>query len=173
MIVKCCFTTHSIGRTRCLDLSTSTMPHHRRADLLEAATRFCNAFSAQKPLEELLEYFAPTESVALEHGLPQLAPFLGREFRGREGVREYFETVSRLLTYQDMRFGDYVVDAAERRVAVRGQARFRWTATNQAWDEVFAYILVFDVDHKIQKYEVWADSGAAYLASQGLLTASS
>ncbi|KAI0834857.1 hypothetical protein F5Y06DRAFT_278083 [Hypoxylon sp. FL0890] len=146
------------------------MPHHKRADLLEAATSFCASFAQKKPPDEILRHFSTSDTIlAFEHGLPELAPFLGREFRGREGVQEYFETISSCLSYEDMRFADYIVDAAENRVAVRGTAKFTWTATGESWDEVFAYALKFDEERKVVRYEIWADSGAAYLASKGRL----
>ncbi|KAI1097165.1 hypothetical protein F4804DRAFT_339473 [Jackrogersella minutella] len=146
------------------------MPHHKRVELLEAATAFCDSFAQKKPSDEILSHFSSSPDVlAYEHGLKELAPFLGREFRGPEGVREYFGTVSSCLTYEDMRFADYVVDAVENRVAVRGTARFTWTATGEGWDEVFAYALKFDEQRKVVSYEIWADSGAAYLASKGWL----
>ncbi|KAI1808767.1 hypothetical protein F4811DRAFT_183907 [Daldinia bambusicola] len=147
------------------------MPHHKRTDLLHAATAFCESFAQKKSPDEILSHFSTSSAdiSAYEHGLEELAPFLGREFRGRDGVREYFDTISSCLSYEDMRFADYVVDAAENRVAVRGAARFTWTATGESWDEVFAYALKFDDQHKVTSYEVWADSGAAYLASKGQL----
>ncbi|KAI1376835.1 hypothetical protein F4677DRAFT_75732 [Hypoxylon crocopeplum] len=146
------------------------MPHHKRAALLSAATSFCESFAEKKPADEILSHFSTASDVlAYEHGLPELAPFLGREFRGREGVQAYFETIASCLSYADMRFADYVVDAAENSVAVRGTATFTWTATGESWDEVFAYALRFDDQLKVTRYEVWADSGAAYLASKGRL----
>jgi hypothetical protein len=41
----------------------------------------------------------------------------------------------------------------------------------QSWNEIFHYLLDFDdsAEPKITNYQVWADSGAAYLASQGRL----
>ncbi|OTA97652.1 hypothetical protein M434DRAFT_65169 [Hypoxylon sp. CO27-5] len=146
------------------------MPHHKRTELLEAATAFCDSFAQKKPLDEILSHFSSTDNiVAYEHGLPELAPFLGREFRGREGVQEYFKIISACLNYENMRFADYIVDAVGNRVAVRGTAKFTWTATGESWDEVFAYALKFDDEHKVVSYEIWADSGAAYLASKGRL----
>lgn len=68
-----------------------------------------------------------------------------------------------------MRFSNYIVDAAENRVSVKGEAKFIWTATGQGWDEVFTYQLAFDEDLKVISYDVWADTGAAYLASKGTL----
>ncbi|KAI1443349.1 hypothetical protein F5Y02DRAFT_220476 [Annulohypoxylon stygium] len=146
------------------------MPHHKRADLLEAATSFCSSFAEKKPLDEILSHFSSSPDIlAFEHGLKELAPFLGRDFRGREGVQAYFELVARYLNYEAMSFADYVVDAVENRVAVRGTAKFTWVATGESWDEVFAYALKFDESGKVMRYEIWADSGAAYLASKGLL----
>lgn len=69
-----------------------------------------------------------------------------------------------------MRFSDYIVDAEVRKVSVRGEAVFTNKKTGQSWDEVFRYVLEFDEDAKVKTYEIWADSGAAYLASRGELS---
>jgi hypothetical protein len=160
-----------------------------RADLLSAAKSFCDCFAQKKPLDEILSHFAasPTESheaqekqeeiLIHEHGLPQLAPFLGRDFRGLEGAKEYFGLLGKYLSYEDMRFVEFIVDAEGEsgkegkggKVAVRGQARFTWTETNQSWDETFVYVLRFDDGCQLARYEVWADSGAAYLARRSEL----
>ncbi|KAI0117657.1 hypothetical protein F4776DRAFT_636126 [Hypoxylon sp. NC0597] len=146
------------------------MPYHKRTELLEAATAFCDSFAQKKPLDEILSHFSSSDNIlAYEHGLPELAPFLGREFRGREGVKEYFNIISSCLSYENMRFADYIVDAVENRVAVRGTAKFTWTATGESWDEFFSYALKFDGERKVVSYEIWADSGAAYLARKGQL----
>ena len=68
-----------------------------------------------------------------------------------------------------MHFSEYIVDVEERRVAVKGKAEFTWISTNQKWNETFAYALDFDEKNKVTRYQVWADSGAAYLARIGEL----
>lgn len=146
------------------------MSHPSRQALLTAAQQFCEAFAQQKPPAEILSHFSDSDHVlALEHGLPELAPFLGREFRGATGLQHYFNILSSHLSYQNMHFGNFLVDVETSKVSVRGQARFTWTSTGQAWDEVFTYVLEFDHQNKVKVYEIWADSGAAYLASKGLL----
>ncbi|KAI1282429.1 transcription elongation factor S-II [Xylaria sp. FL0933] len=165
------------------------MPSLTRAELLEAAKPFCDSFAQKKPLEDILSHFSSSPGSASssdtvlvhEHGLPQLAPFLGRDFRGLDGARTYFETVAKYLSYEDMRFVEFVVDAGAEnkdndeggdgggKVAVRGKARFTWTETGKSWDETFVYVLRFDARAKLTRYEVWADSGAAYLARRGEL----
>ncbi|KAI1742204.1 hypothetical protein F4680DRAFT_413217 [Xylaria scruposa] len=161
------------------------MPTLTRADLLGVARAFCDSFAQKKSLDEILSHFATTgggdEVVVHEHGLPQLAPFLGRDFCGVDGAREYFETVAKYLRYEDMQFVEFVVDTGGQdetgdryeegvgKVAVRGKARFTWNETNQSWDETFVYVLRFDEGGDLVRYEVWADSGAAYLARRGEL----
>ncbi|KEF55292.1 uncharacterized protein A1O9_08946 [Exophiala aquamarina CBS 119918] len=146
------------------------MPRATRQHLLLAAQAFCNAFAEQKPLEEILSHFSTSSDVvAIEHGLQRLAPFLGRDFRGQDGLKQYFELLSSNLRYENMLFGNFVVDAETSKVSVRGEARFIWTSTGQAWNEVFTYVLEFNDHDKVRVYEIWADSGAAYLASKGLL----
>lgn len=152
-----------------MSATTGTMTASRQ-HLLQAARSFCDAFAQKKPPEEILSHFSKSDHVlALEHGLPQLAPFLGREFRGQDGLKHYFDLLSSNLTYENMQFSNFVVDPETSKVSVRGEARFTWTSTGQAWDEVFTYVLELDGHHKVKVYEVWADSGAAYLASKGLL----
>ncbi|KAK5308751.1 hypothetical protein LTR70_010821, partial [Exophiala xenobiotica] len=57
----------------------------------------------------------------------------------------------------------------ESKVSVKGEATFTWTSTGQSWDEIWTSLLEFDQEYKIKMYEIWADPGAAYLASKGLL----
>ncbi|CAJ1361838.1 unnamed protein product, partial [Effrenium voratum] len=134
-----------------------------RAALLERATELCEAFAQRKSLEEVLCHFSE-DVLCLEHGLPELAPFLGRPFRGHAGARRYFELLAELLGFTDMAFSDYVVDVEACQVSVRGKAKFTWLSTGKSWDEVFMYRLKMDDANLISAYEVWADSGAAYLA---------
>ncbi|KAI1822332.1 hypothetical protein F4861DRAFT_541106 [Xylaria intraflava] len=147
------------------------MPGLSRGELLAAARGFCDSFARKEPIEAILSHFSSPSSSAgeagagsgtastagdreilvREHGLPQLAPFLGRDFRGLEGAREYFETVGACLDYEDMRFVEFLVDddacgpeSDGGKVAVRGQARFTWIETGLDWDETFVYVLLFD-----------------------------
>ena len=108
--------------------------------------------------------------ICFEHGLNHPSvPFLGRTFRGRKGAREYFELIATLLSYDDMKFSEYFVDVDSMAVSVRGEASFTWLSTKQSWDEVFTYRLRFDSIGKVTRYEVWADSLAAYLAGTNQL----
>lgn len=70
-----------------------------------------------------------------------------------------------------MHFTEYVVDDAARKVVVRGKARFTWRATGQGWEEEFVYVLGFDAEEdRVERYEIWADTAAALLASRGELS---
>ncbi|EMD38920.1 hypothetical protein CERSUDRAFT_133551 [Gelatoporia subvermispora B] len=146
------------------------------AQLLASARALCDAFASKAPPDELLSHFSTTHSIsAFEHGLPLLAPFLGRPFTGRTGptsVPAYFQLLTKYLTFEDMSFSDWAVDADARRVSLKGSARFTWAEGNgegQGWDEKFVYMLDFDDEGKVTDYQVWADSGAAYLAHRGEL----
>ncbi|KAF9892816.1 hypothetical protein FE257_000405 [Aspergillus nanangensis] len=137
----------------------------------------CDDFSTGRPLANILSNFTISPPpIALEHGLPQLAPFLGREFTGLDGLQEYFTLIGDLLTIKSMRFDaqdQWVVDIAKGVVCLRGYARFSAKETDQSWDEVFIYRIEGVGNEcgewKVRRYEVWADSGAAYLALKGLL----
>ncbi|KAI5123159.1 hypothetical protein M0805_000862 [Coniferiporia weirii] len=141
-----------------------------REALLGAAQSFCDAFASQRPLDDILSFFATEGAVCLEHGLQQLAPFLGHQYTGLDGARDYFKLIAGLLSYKNMRFSDYIVDTESLKVSVKGSADFTWKDTENSWREVFTYALEFDEYGKVKVYEVWADSGAAYLASKGKLS---
>ncbi|KAI0372710.1 hypothetical protein BV20DRAFT_963776 [Pilatotrama ljubarskyi] len=147
-----------------------------RKQLLQSAQALCSAFASKADINTLLSHFSSTHQIsAFEHGLPVLAPFLGRPFSGRSGpnsVAAYFELLQKHLTYEDMSFSEWVVDADAGKVSVKGSAKFTWTegeGKGQSWDEEFVYVLDFDQDAKVTDYQVWADSGAAYLARRGQL----
>jgi hypothetical protein len=141
-----------------------------RKELLVSARQFCEAFSRKEDITTLLSHFSATHQTSvIEHGEPSLAPFLGRTFSGVSGVQKYFETISSLLSYENMMFSEFVVDAEARKVALKGKALFTWTSTGESWNETFAYMLDFDEEGKVAEYQIWADSGAAYLAKIGKL----
>lgn len=109
-----------------------------------------------------------------EHGLPVLAPFLGRTFTGTDGVGRYFELIADLLSFEKMSFDgedEWIVDTVSMAVSLRGRARFTWKETGEGWNETFCYRIGLAEDQgkgggglKVQEYRVWADTGAAYLA---------
>jgi len=139
-----------------------------RTVLLTSAQDFCKAFAEKKDIDTILSHFTITHNPsATEHGEACLAPFLGKTYVGLDAIKIYFETISSLLSYEDMDFSEFTVDAEVNRVACRGKAKFVWKSTGESWDETFAYMLDFDDEAKITDYQVWADTGAAYLASKG------
>lgn len=143
-----------------------------RDQLLHAAEAFCDAFASKKDLPTVLSGFSTThEPSAIEYGDPCLAPFLGTRFVGIPAIEKYMTIIGSVLTYDDMSFSLFTVDTEASRVSCRGKAKFTWLSTGESWDETFAYMLDFDQDSKITEYQVWADSGAAYLAGIGKLAA--
>lgn len=143
-----------------------------RANLLEAAQRFCDAFSQKKDANIILSLFSTTHEIsAIEYGNPTLAPFLGKEFIGKANVELYFKLIGSYLSYENVIFSEYVVDPEAIKVSVKGRGKFTWLSTNQSWNETFTYTLDFDNELKVVQYQVWADSGAAYLARMGRLAA--
>lgn len=147
-------------------------PRYSRSELLSAATAFCDAFKSKRPTEEILTtHFSSARAddiIVFEHGWKQLAPFVGREYKGLEGARDYFALIAECLEFENMCFNNFVVDPEINQVSVRGQADFRWK-DGQGWKEVIAYILEFDHELRVVTYEIWADAGAAYLAKMGAL----
>jgi hypothetical protein len=140
------------------------------ARMLASTKALCAAFAAKAGAEDLLEYFSTTYQIsAFEHGLPSLAPFLGRPFNGVNGVEKYFTLISDLLEFEEMEFDNYFVDEEKQRACVQGEAKFTWKETGESWDERFVYVLDFDDQAKVVDYRVWADTGAAYLAKAAQL----
>jgi hypothetical protein len=134
------------------------------------------------PNQLLSAFTTSPKPLAYEHGLSQLAPFLGRSFTGQDGISAYFDLLSSHLEIKDMAFepeNSWIVDESCMAVALRGTAMFIWKETRQAWEETFAYRikLAEDVSEdpekqgslKVSEYQVWADTGAAYLARLGKL----
>lgn len=117
-----------------------------------------------------------------EHGLQQLAPFLGRTFTGIEGISDYFNIIMTTLEIKSMTFepeSNWLVDDTNMAVCLRGTANFIWRKTGQSWDETFIYRIALSRDTSeeevkrgrllVAEYKVWADTGAAYLARNGEL----
>ena len=153
------------------------MTEHDRArldrdTLLRSAQLLCDDFANKEPLDKVLSNFSTEQQggnniFCYEHGDANASvPFLGRPFVGIDGARQYFELIASLLSYENMEFTDYFVDVERAAVSVQGEATFTWKSTGKSWNEVFTYRLRFDSDGKVTKYEVWADSLAAYLASR-------
>ncbi|KAL3453747.1 hypothetical protein BJX65DRAFT_301566 [Aspergillus insuetus] len=155
---------------------------YSRQDLVTPTQSLLKAFATGADLSTLLSTFTtspPPE--AHEHGLQSQAPFLGRTFTGRDGITNYFNILNELLGIESMSFDDekeWVVDAESMAVALRGKARFVAKETGEKWDEAFAYRISLAEDEgsnggggglKVRVYEVWADTGAAYLAMKGEL----
>ncbi|KAH2055310.1 hypothetical protein KXV43_002792 [Aspergillus fumigatus] len=135
----------------------------------------CDAFASAAPVPVLLSHFtADPLPMVHEHGLPVLAPFLGRTFTGTDGVCRYFELIADLLSFEKMSFDgedEWIVDTVSMAVSLRGRARFTWKETGEGWNETFCYRIGLAEDQgkgggglKVQEYRVWADTGAAYLA---------
>lgn len=137
-----------------------------RDSLLSAAQGLSTAFSNGLPVSQIITHFSSTflnPPEALEHGLPQLAPFLGRSFTGVDGISEYFSLLQNYLTFSDMKFSEWMVDVDAKKVCVKGEAEFKWKRTGCKWNEVFVYVLDMVEEAgemKVARYQVWADSGA-------------
>ncbi|KAL2831086.1 hypothetical protein BDW59DRAFT_158033 [Aspergillus cavernicola] len=152
-----------------------------RAFLLPPTQSLCKAFSTSAPLETLLSTFTTCPPPQIhEHGLPCLAPFLGRTFTGRDGVTEYVTLLNESLGIEKMEFddvGEWVVDTESMVVCLRGGAKFVAKRSGERWDERFMYRISVAEEQggnskgvlKVREYEVWADTGAAYLAMRGEL----
>lgn len=153
-----------------------------RADLVTGTIALCAAFSTGADIPTLLSTFTTSPTPCIyEHGLSSLAPFLGRTFSGQDGLTRYFNLLSEKLGVEGMDLDgekDWIVDTENAVVCLKGKARFVSKATGQGWNEVFIYKISLAEEEgdgegkdgwKVRVYEVWADTGAAYLAARGEL----
>ncbi|EKM49005.1 uncharacterized protein PHACADRAFT_265916 [Phanerochaete carnosa HHB-10118-sp] len=147
-----------------------------RSQLLASAQALCNDIARKAALPDLFSHFSTKhENTAYEHGEPFLAPFLGRAFKGRSGpgsLEAYFILLVTHLSYEDMSFGEWIVDTEAKKVSCVGSAKFTWiegAGKGNSWNEKFVYNLDFDDEGKMIGYQIWSDSGAAYLAWKGEL----
>ncbi|KAA1477689.1 hypothetical protein DENSPDRAFT_885300 [Dentipellis sp. KUC8613] len=141
-----------------------------RSELIDAFNAFIGALASGGDMANIVDHLSKSQSPeVIEYGLTFLAPFLGRPFVGAEGVANYFNTIGTLLTWKDMGYSEHVVDPVARKVSAKGKATWTWKSTGQSWPETFTTTVDFDEELKVTRYQVWADSGAAYLASRGEL----
>jgi hypothetical protein len=90
----------------------SQMPATSRSQLLHAARALCDDFAAKKDVDTLIAHFSNThQCIAIEYGEQCLAPFIGRPFVGLDAIRFYFEQLAGFLTYENMRFSDWIIDS--------------------------------------------------------------
>ncbi|KGO75458.1 hypothetical protein PITC_081580 [Penicillium italicum] len=146
---------------------------------IQALLKALTSPSRTTPNDLLSTFTTLPKPLVHEHGLPQLAPFLGRPFTGQDGIATYFELISSFLSIKNMVFEpeeNWVVDTSCMAVSLRGKATFVWKETRQGWDETFIYRIKLAVDGgsadgrlAVCEYQVWADTGAAYLARLGRL----
>ncbi|GAA5891942.1 hypothetical protein JCM6882_007415 [Rhodosporidiobolus microsporus] len=114
----------------------------------------------------------------IEHGPSghDALPFLGRPFTSRDGILEYYQLISEVLkgkggTYDEEDLLVKMREGGKRARAVwTGEAVWIVQKTGKEWKEavVWAFDLgeVGDGEWKIQRWEVWADTLSAYLASR-------
>ncbi|KAJ5726337.1 uncharacterized protein N7483_007694 [Penicillium malachiteum] len=154
-----------------------------RGSLVEPVNALLAAFTSSSPPSSIISTFTTDPKPLIhEHGLPQLAPFLGRTFSGVEGISEYFEILSRILNINSMVFEpnpEWLVDITNMCVTLRGAAIFEWKDTKNSWGETFIYRIALATDRSddrlksgrilVSEYRIWADTGAAYLARLGQL----
>ncbi|KAL4884819.1 hypothetical protein BJY04DRAFT_170861 [Aspergillus karnatakaensis] len=156
---------------------------HPRDSTIKATSALTTALTSGADLNTLLSTFTVSPAaIAHEHGHPKLATFLGRTFRGHKGVGEYFTLVERQMRIKEMEFNrecDWVVDAEKKTVCLRGRGVWENKLTSEQWVEIFAYRVELAEEEwegckdkgelKVKSYEVWADTGAAFLAEKGKL----
>ncbi|KAJ6114978.1 hypothetical protein N7486_000756 [Penicillium sp. IBT 16267x] len=152
-----------------------------RSTLIDPIQSLLATLVTPNPISTITSTFTTQPAPIIhEHGLHQLAPFLGRTFTGIDGISEYFNIIMTTLEIGSMTFEPesiWLVDDTNLAVCLRGKAKFTWRETGQSWDETFIYRIALakdtskDEDKRgrllVSEYQVWADTGAAYLARTG------
>ena len=138
--------------------------------LLMATKELCDVFAHHKPIPQLVDLFTEHEAVAISHGHPCLAPWLGVEYIGRTEIAGYFGQLFDALSLELMIFADPFIDEDNLAVTVMGTAKWTYKKTGKSWMAAFTWVLEFaegetegdsaEREVKIRKYSVWADSGA-------------
>ncbi|KAJ8497091.1 hypothetical protein ONZ45_g12203 [Pleurotus djamor] len=106
------------------------------------------------------------EALIVEHGPPAHSlPFLGTEFRGHTGLRNYIDALSEALDIFEWEYVE-ICEMEGGAVFVTGKGDFGSKKTGKRWTETFVSRFELDKETKIIKYETWADPLSAYLASQ-------
>jgi len=136
--------------------------------------------AARKVLEVLV---TPTDSkiqatfdehvVIHEHG-PQTAglPFLGRDFHGFEGAKQYSNALSEMLDIVRIEWVELVAEPKSPGsgsggvVFAKGLGTFAVKRTKKHWNETFVNRIEVTEGGKIGRYDVFADSLSAYQAAQ-------
>ena len=78
---------------------------------MHAAQALCDDFAAKKDVDILIAHFSKNhQCIAIEHGERCLAPFIGKPFVGLDAISFYFEQLPAFLTYENMRFSEWIVD---------------------------------------------------------------
>ncbi|BGP43811.1 hypothetical protein JCM10450v2_008009 [Rhodotorula kratochvilovae] len=147
------------------------------SELVATLTHFRDDLNVSAPPSTFRSYFTTSRPpVCLEHGpLGHAAlPFLGEPFEGEERILRYYALIGSVLKGKGSTFDKADLLVHER---AKGLARAVWTgeavwsvaATGKEWHE--AVVWLFDVEKeegewKIVRWEVWADTLSAYLASQ-------
>ncbi|GAA6042176.1 hypothetical protein JCM8097_004999 [Rhodosporidiobolus ruineniae] len=135
--------------------------------------------------DDFASFFAPSSAsdsppCCIEHGPTGHAglPFLGRPFTGQDGIRDYYKLITSVLAGKGSRFDekdllvrlDGEADGAEKATAVwTGEARWSVQKTGKEWDEAVVWKFKLRKEGEewmLEKWEVWADTLSAYLASK-------
>ncbi|GAA5894788.1 hypothetical protein JCM8208_006072 [Rhodotorula glutinis] len=145
-------------------------------DLTAFLLSFRDDLNAAAPPSQFRSYFTAGDSpVCLEHGPehPDL-PFLGKAFIGGSEIVRYYDLIGTVLKGKGSRFVEedlFVKEVDEGRVDAvwTGDATWSVARTGKEWHEAVVWRFGLekeDGEWRIRRWEVWADTLSAYLATQ-------
>lgn len=122
---------------------------------METVKAILAGFLESGSLEELL---AADADVVLKNAIPESAPF-GGEFRGRQGILDYFARVDTVLEPQRVRATDYLEGGDK--VVVLGDERLRIKSTGETFASEWCTVFEFRGD-RVARITVIEDHSPFY-----------
>jgi len=140
---------------------------------IEAATSFAHALQPPVSPSSVFPYFSG-DAIVFEHApfpaAQPLADFIGKEFKGKEGVKKYFELLGQDFEAVKLVMDTWWVEEEEKdgREVIGGKGEATWKAikTGKKWSEEVIWKLEMvntntrHPDWNIQRLEVFADAEA-------------
>jgi len=127
-----------------------------------------------EPTDSKIEATFDSGVVIHEYGPQTTAlPFLGRDFKGFEGVKQYSNALSETLDILRMEWVELVAEQKPSGlggvVFTKGLGTFAIKRTQKHWNETFVNRVEVNEEGKIVRYEVFAVSGLLLLPYCGVL----
>ncbi|RPA83011.1 hypothetical protein BJ508DRAFT_413679 [Ascobolus immersus RN42] len=147
---------------------------------IEAATSFAHALQPPVNPSSALPYFS-ADATVFEHApfptAQPLADFIGKEFKGKDGVKRYFDLLGHDFEPVKLVIDTWWVEEEEKDgkevIGAKGEGTWKATKTGKKWTEevIWRFEMVNTntrrPDWNIQRWEIFADPEALGKAMDG------